>query len=583
MQVPLLPIGLAEFVDLREGGFVYVDKTRHIHHLLRVGKRPYFLSRPRRFGKSLLISTLQALLEGKRELFEGLWIGQQNRWDWSQKHPVIRLDMSLVSNKSPQDLEQDLKERIVTISQEHGVSFNPSSTLPACLNRLIEQLAQHKGPPVVLVDEYDKPLVDHLGGYSMEQREQELEIAHANRQVLKSFYTVLKGQGAHLRLVFVTGVSKFAKTSIFSDLNNLTDLTLARSCATLTGYTQQELETNFKPHLQQLSTERHQSLQQLLDDIRRWYNGFRFSSVDACVYNPFSTLLLLEQQEFRSYWFQTGTPTFLTHLIKRTEDLQPDELAGACVSGSTFESCELDRLQENLLPLMVQTGYLTIAAYDPSKESYTVDYPNREVKKGFLENLVQAYTHLAKGKTIHDVAQLSRALQQNDLPGYFVTLRRILAGISYELHIPLERYYQTVFYLIHQLLGYCVHTEVHTHTGRIDAVIDLETQTYLFEFKLEAGNPTPKKQLTADSDEAHRLKSSVAQDALAQALGDSHRNLAQTALQQIKERQYHTKYLGKGKSVTLVGCVFTVNDMQGRPVRQATAWVSEQIEVSMLI
>ncbi|MEM7402485.1 MAG: AAA family ATPase [Myxococcota bacterium] len=577
MPLPYLPIGLSEFADIRQHRYVYVDKTESIHPLVTVPKRSYFFSRPRRFGKSLLISTLQALFAGRRELFDGLWIAQKGRWDWSQQHPVIRLDMSLASSETPQTLKEGLASLMRGIIRKNRLSVDLQQHPAILLRESIEELAQQNSV-VVLVDEYDKPLVNHLGGETKQQRAQQLDIANANRQVLRDFYTVLKGQSSDLRLVFVTGVSKFAKVSIFSGLNNLTDLTLDRQCACLAGYTQQELETNFAPHLQHLANERQQSLPQLLDEMKNWYNGFQFSSANLQVYNPFSTLLLLEQQEFRSHWFQTATPTFFTHLIKRSEDLQPNELTGAAVSESTFDSYEIMQLHENILPLMVQTGYLTLRGYDAATCTYTLDYPNKEVRNAFTESLLQSYTHLAKGKAVSDVMKLRNALQQADLPSYFVTLRRILAGISYELHISLERYYQTVFYLIHQLLGYQVYTEVHTNTGRIDAVIDLDNHTYIFEFKLELGNPTPKHQLAKDSDTLAQFKSPVHQDQLAAQLADSHNQLAQAALQQINERRYHTKYLGRGKPITLIGAVFTVNTPQGKPVRQVTAWVREDID-----
>ncbi|MEM7589124.1 MAG: AAA family ATPase [Myxococcota bacterium] len=570
-----LPIGIQEFAAIIQEGCVYVDKTQNIHELVTAPRRPYFLSRPRRFGKSLLISTLEALFQGKKELFEGLWIGQEGRWDWQQKHPVIRLDMSLIPNATPEELKTGLATRMAGVIRKHNLSIDSHQHPATLLEQVIEQLAQDN-QVVVLVDEYDKPLVDHLGGRNPQQHEQQLNIAYANRDVLKSFYTVLKGQGAYLRCVLVTGVSKFAKVSIFSDLNNLTDLTLDRSCASLLGYTQQELETCFVPHLERLANERSQTLQQLLDDIKHWYNGFRFSSAPVQVYNPFSTLLLLEQREFRAHWFVTGTPSFLTKLIQHSDDLQPNELAGAIVSQSAFESYEFKQLHEHLLPLMVQTGYLTITDYDPAKDSYCVDFPNKEVHRGFLENLMETYSHLSRGKAITDLDRLTNALAQDDLPQFFMALRRILAGIPYWLHVPLERYYQTVFYLIHQLLGYSVHTEVCTHVGRVDAVIDLPQHTYVFEFKLEPGNPTPKKQVAEDSDALAQLKSPVRQDELAAQLSESHAKLAQAALQQIKDKQYHAAYLGKNKPVTLVGCVFTINTLQGQPVRQATAWVNEQ-------
>ncbi|MEM7494667.1 MAG: AAA family ATPase [Myxococcota bacterium] len=570
-----LPLGLQEFRDVIQEGCVYVDKTRNIHELLQAPKCPYFLARPRRFGKSLLISTLEALFQGKRELFTDLWIGREGRWDWSKKYSVIRLDMSLIPRGTAEELKEGLAAFMRKIIRKHDLPVDPRQHPATLLQEAIEELGQDN-QVIVLIDEYDKPLIDHLGGRNAAHREQELEIAHANRDVLRDFYTVLKGMGGYLRLVFVTGVSKFSKVSIFSGLNNLTDLTLAQDCATLLGYTQQELETNFAPHLRQLADEQSLSIPETLTQIKQWYDGFRFSSRDIHVYNPFSTLLLLRHKEFRAHWFQTGTPSFLVHLIKRVDKPRPEGLVGAKVAETSFDSYELHKLPQNLLPLMVQTGYLTIKEYDSATRRYLLDYPNQEVREGFLENLLESLANLPKGQAVTEMDRLTDALAENDLEEFFVALRSVLAGVPYELHIALEKYYQSLFYLIHTLLGFRIQTEVSTNTGRIDAVIDLDNRTYVFEFKLEPGNPTPKKQLAEDSDGAERLKSPAAQAERAAELAEGHKELAQAALRQIKDKEYHEKYLGKNKPVTLVGCVFTVNDMQGRPVRQATAWVSEE-------
>ena len=567
-----LPVGIQSFEKLRQQGCVYVDKTEHIHHLINSGS-VYFLSRPRRFGKSLLITTLAALFQAQRELFEGLWIDQEERWDWSTKYPVVRLDMSSASSKNPQELEADLKEQLADIAQAYDVAYDLSLTLPTCLKRLIQNLhGKYNQQVAVLVDEYDKPIINHLG-----KGEAGLQIAIANREILRDFYGVLKPLDEYLRFVFVTGVSKFSKVSIFSGLNNLTDLTLSKHAATLLGYTQQELEENFTPHLEALGQELSLERPQLLDHIRRWYDGYRFSNDCERMYNPFSTLLLLYEQRFQAHWFETGSPSFLINLLE-SQDLQPTELVGAHVSESAFSSYQIEQLHEHLLPLMVQTGYLTITGYDPAKRHYTVDYPNFEVRAAFLENLMEQYSHLPRGKARTDLDRLTDALEQDDLPEFFVALRRVLAGIPYVLHIPRERYYQTVFYLIHQLLGYSVQTEVYTHTGRIDAVIDLSKHTYVFEFKLETGMATPPEQLPDPLGPMTDVRDPVVQDQLAAKLSEGHTELAQAALQQIKDKQYHGKYLGQGKAVTLVGAVFTVNDMQGQPVRQATAWVSEQVQ-----
>ncbi|MEM7496197.1 MAG: AAA family ATPase, partial [Myxococcota bacterium] len=435
----------------------------------------YFLARPRRFGKSLLLSTLAALFQGKKELFDGLWIDQEGRWNWEQKHPVIHLDLSQVISENPQMLKDSLAKQIGKVVQDHKLAPDPRQHPAGLLQDTLEQLAQKEGQVVMLVDEYDKPLVDHLRGGDEQEWRDNLKIAEANRQILKDFYGILKAQGRNLRFLLVTGVSKVAHVSVFSGLSNPNDLTLHTRYDTLLGYTQEELERNFAPYIDRLARQEGLSRQETLAKIRQWYDGYRFSRRGTRVYNPFSTLLLFDHQEFESYWYATGTPTLLTNLLKRHDEVQPADLAGATLSDSAFVSYKLENLHESLLPLMVQTGYLTPREYDRAARAYTLDYPNQEVREAFTESLLQDYTHLAQGKTVNDVLQLTRALAQNDLPEYFVALRRIFAGISYQLHIPLERYYQTVFYLIHQLLGYRVNTEVSTNTGRIDAVIDLDT------------------------------------------------------------------------------------------------------------
>ncbi|MEM7496022.1 MAG: AAA family ATPase, partial [Myxococcota bacterium] len=491
MPLKSLPVGIQEFSDLIENNHVYVDKTQAVHALLSQVGCPYFLTRPRRFGKSLLISTLAALFQGRKELFKDLWIGQEGRWDWSKTYPVIRLDMTEIPRSNPQELRRGLVVWLREVIKEHQLTNEIElDQPPAGLLRDTIRYMSKETQSVLLVDEYDAPLVDHLRGGDEQEWRHNLKIAEANRQVLKDFYGVLKAQGRNLRFLLVTGVSKFAKVSVFSELNHLTDLSLSTRAATLLGYTQQELERDFAPHLRQLAEETGQTLPQVLREIKRWYDGFRFSSRDVHVYNPFSTLLLLQEREFRAHWFQTGTPSFLVHLIKRVEDPQPMDLAGAKVAQRSFDSYELNKLPQNLLPLMVQTGYLTIADHDAATRRYTVDYPNQEVREGFLESLLESYANLPKGQAVTDLDRLTDALAEADLDQFFVALRRVLAGVPYEPHIGLEKYYQSLFYLIHVLLGFRIQTEVRINTGRIDAVIDLDTHTYIFEFKLEPGNPT---------------------------------------------------------------------------------------------
>ncbi|MEM7589735.1 MAG: AAA family ATPase, partial [Myxococcota bacterium] len=508
----------------------------------------------------------------------GLWIEQEGQWEWSQKRPVIHLDMTLIPRATPEEFNQGLALWMREVIKKHQLthSIQMDQSAAGLLRDTIRYLSEEI-QPVLLIDEYDAPLVDHLRGHSEQEWNDNLKIAEANRQILKDFYSVLKAQGGNLRFLMVTGVSKVAHLSVFSGLSNLNDITLHTRYDTLLGYTQEELESNFASYIEQLAHKEGASKQDTLDKVRQWYDGYCFSEARKHVYNPFSTLLLFDHQRFVGHWYATGTPTLLTNILKRHGQVQPADLVNAPLSESAFTSYKLENIHESLLPLMVQTGYLTLKEYDRTTRTYTLDYPNQEVREAFTESLLQSYTHSAQGKTINDVMQLTRALEKNDLPEYFMALRRILAGISYELHIPLERYYQTVFYLIHQLLGYYIATEVHTNTGRIDAVIDLEKHTYVFEFKLEPGKPTPRGKLHSDAEDVALLKDPVSQAQRAQSLASEHKALAQKALQQIQDKQYHAKYLGKGKAVTLIGAVFTVNTLQGEPVRQVTAWDTHKI------
>ncbi len=372
-----LPVGLAVFQDIRREGYIYVDKTRQIHQMVTGGKY-YFLSRPRRFGKSLLVSTLWNLFEGKRELFEGLWIAEHGDWAW-QKHAVIVLDFNEIGHDTPENLEISLNI-VLTRTAKLAKIVLETPLADSKFQELILALQQQSGlPVVVLIDEYDKPLIDHIG-----QGEERLKIAKANRDILKKFFGVLKGATVSpcLRFVFLTGVSKFSKVSIFSELNNLSDMTMDLRYADMLGYTQAELESNFSDHLVQLAKQLDWSMEHLMEELAYRYNGYRFSQREVKVYNPFSVLNALDKLEFQNYWFESGTPTFLVNLLQEKQ-YNLSRLEGLEVDSSAFTTFDLEHLKPEAL--LFQTGYLTIRQVED--ELYTLDYPNHEVKNSFTKML----------------------------------------------------------------------------------------------------------------------------------------------------------------------------------------------------
>jgi hypothetical protein len=469
MRKPL-PIGIQTFRHIVEGGFLYVDKTRWIYELIRYPKGVYFLSRPRRFGKSLLISILAEIFQGQRELFRGLWLYDQP-YDWAV-HPVIRVDFSLLPIKSAAALEQAIQRMTGEIARRHEIALSPGAYYEQ-FGELIQTLAA-RNQVVILIDEYDKPLLDNID---------DLEEAYRIRETLKGFYTIIKGMDAYIRFVLLTGVSKFSRVGVFSGLNNLKDISLDDRFATMLGITQAELEADFQDYLSAFAEKEGLVEADLLAEIRRWYNGFCFSKQCEPVYNPFSTLLLFDMQDFRNYWFESGTPTFLIKLIRsrnyaieQLDHLELDELA--------FSSYELDDLK--IVPLLYQAGYLTIKDYDRRTRLYRLDYSNYEVENAFLLYLLDEFSHVGGGMAGGPLWRLTEALRAHDFARFFDVLGVFFADIPYDIQLPQERYYQTIFYLVFKLLGLRVGAEVRSSRGRTDLVLELADAVFVFELKLDA-------------------------------------------------------------------------------------------------
>ncbi|NCC51921.1 MAG: AAA family ATPase [Spartobacteria bacterium] len=462
-----LPIGTQDFEKLRTENCLYVDKTALLHRLITEGS-VYFISRPRRFGKSLLVTTLKALFEGRRELFTGLAIDELD-YDWAP-HPVLHIDFSSERIKTTADLEDFISRQLLDAAGKWGIELRATS-YTAQLRELLENRPV-EDKAVVLIDEYDKPILDHID---------DTEKAVEMRETLKGFYTTIKACDAYLRFVLLTGVTKFAKMSVFSGLNNLNDITMHSAYATLMGYTQDELERCFDEYIPRLMEKQEMNRDECLEQIRRWYNGYCFSPFAERVYNPFSTLLLFNGAEFSNFWYETGTPTFLIKLARR-EAFEPWKVGNVSFSLIGFSQYNVENLRT--LPLLYQAGYLTISAYNKEDDVYILDYPNMEVRKAFTECLASEYSGVSQDEETEYLLQLRAALRKGDMEQFFETMSIFFANIPYDITLKNEKYYQTVFYLVFLLLGMRMEAECRTNKGRIDAVAVTTDTVFIFEFKL---------------------------------------------------------------------------------------------------
>jgi len=494
-----LPIGIQTFEKLINDDCLYIDKTKLIYQLITSGS-VYFLSRPRRFGKSLLLSTLEAIFKGKKELFKGLWIYDQP-FQWKE-HPVIRIDFSKIQFESVPELKTEIIQLLDGNAREYGIDLQEEK-YHARFAELIRKLAQIS-KVVLLVDEYDKPILDHIT---------DVKTAKEIQETLKGFYTVIKASDEYLKFILLTGVSKFSKVGVFSGLNNLEDITSSMDYAAILGYTQQELDFYFVDYIDALMNTTKQNSENISQLIKQWYNGYRFTIAEIYVYNPFSTLLLFKHRQFKNYWFESGTPTFLIDLITEN-NFEVPTIDNIAVGENAFSSYEIGHLFP--IPLLYQTGYLTIK--DFVGRLYTLGFPNLEVEDSFLQYLSEAYSKVPKELTENYLDKLIRALNSADMANFFENLKVFFANIPYTLNISLEKHYQTIFYIIFTLLGLRIQAEVVTNKGRIDVVIELADTIYLFEFKL---NGTKEQ-----------------------------------ALEQIKSNDYAQKYQGTTKQIILVGVEF---------------------------
>lgn len=502
-NVKSLPLGLSDFEKIIKQDAVYADKTKQIYQIVSEGDY-YFLSRPRRFGKSLLISTLQALFSGKKELFKKLWIYTSD-YTWLE-HPVIKIDFSDINYSTQERLELGLLRCMQKVAAFYGVSIGNPIGAKEAFSELIDVLSV-KNKVVVLIDEYDKPIADHINNPKK---------AEQMRTILRDFYWTIKAKDARLQFVFLTGVSKFSKTSLFSGINNLRDITLSEQYATLLGYTHEEVKNNFKEHIITLARKLKKSTAYAINQLKTHYDGYRFSQTGEFVFNPYSVLTCLTELDVGDYWFATGTPDFLIKLI-HTGQYPLNRIYEPVMSAQELDAFEPDNIK--ITALLYQSGYLTIKKYNKKTKDYTLDFPNQEVASAFNLILSTSFTHLTSRETKNYAQQIAQKFIAHDMAGLQETLQDLFFDMPYNAHIKREYDLLIIIFSVFKLIGIEINPEVATHLGRADLVVDLPKSIYIIELKFNKS--------------------------------------AQEALEQIKDKKYYKKYAKSRKQITLVGINFT--------------------------
>ena len=527
-----LPVGIQSFKDLREKHFLYVDKTSYIAQLSQASK-VFFLSRPRRFGKSLFLSTLEAYFLGQKELFKGLYIeqaeqaqaAQEGRTAW-EEYPVFYLDFNTENYNDSQSMHSILHTHLNRWEKQYGAD-NAEQTFSSRFKGLIERAYKQTGKQVViLVDEYDKPLLQTMGVNE--------ELNEQYRDMLKAFYSVIKTCDQYIRFAFLTGVTKFSKISIFSDLNSLNDISLLPKYAGICGINQSELETVFAPEIQSLAQANELTYDETLRQLKQNYDGYCFAQGAENMYNPFSLLRVFDGQIFQSYWFSTGTPTFLVNYLKDAHYFIPNLDGKVELDEDGLQTYRA--VTQEPFPILFQAGYLTIKEYIKDLRLYRLGFPNDEVRYGFLHNLLPAYSSVPFGQTGVSVARFVQDIRGGKVDSFMERMQAIISGIPYDNfskeNVKLrEQNYQTAVYLIFALMGQFVQTEVHCSAGRSDCVVITADAIYIFEFKL-TGNGS-----------------------------------AEDAIRQIKKNDYAGQYKASGKKIVLIGSSF---EEQTRTIKEWT-------------
>ncbi len=498
------PVGIQSFSDIRKGGYFYIDKTDLIYKLVQTGKY-YFLSRPRRFGKSLLISTLEAYFKGKKELFKGLAMESLEK-EWIE-YPVLHLDLNAEKFESPEKLNNLLNDALCKWERIYG-SCESEKSFSLRFMGIIRRAAEKTGKQVViLIDEYDKPLLQTIGNE---------ELQDDFRGTLKAFYGVMKSSDRYIRFALLTGVTKFSKVSVFSDLNNLEDISLQSDYQALCGITHNELTSLLADEIKELANANGMTEENAKNELKEWYDGYHFTAKGIGIYNPFSLLQVMKQKAFGNYWFETGTPTFLVESLKKNR-YPLENLVGSMATSDILGGT--DSADENPLPVLYQSGYLTIKGYYSEFKTFVLGFPNREVEDGFTRFILPYYASVQKADSPSEIIRLVQEVRAGKVDSFMTRLQSFFADTPYELVRDLELHYQNVMFIVFKLLGFYTQAEYHTSKGRIDLLVKTDKYIYIMEFKLDG--------------------------------------TAEQALQQINEKSYSAPFSSDGRTIIKIGANFS--------------------------
>ncbi len=519
-QLKNLPIGIQDFESLILDNYLYVDKTAIMYQLVSTG-RYYFLSRPRRFGKSLFLTTLKAYFLGKKDLFKGMAVENLEK-NWTE-YPILHLDLNSREYKDESSLISELNRHLESWEKLYGNEYSDRSVEERFLHVIDKAYAKTGQRVVILVDEYDKPMLQAIGNEKLQD---------AFRSKLKAFYSVLKTSDAKIRFAFLTGVTRFSKVSIFSDLNNLNDISLEDDYSSICGISEDELHKVFNHHVERLAEYKKMTVDETYAELKKRYDGYHFSKNSCGMYNPFSVLNALYKKDFGSYWFETGTPTFLVKLLKE-HDYNLERMANEELDADSLNA--IDTIDSNPVPIIFQSGYLTIKSFDQRFMMYRLGFPNEEVKEGFVKYLMPYYTSVKNGKTAFQIMNFVRELESGRIDDFMARLKSFFADTPYELVRDLENHYQNVMYIVSTLCGLYTKAEYHTSVGRIDMTIETADYVYIFEFKFEKS--------------------------------------AEEALRQIEEKHYAEPFAASGKKIFCIGANFN-SDIRNIDGYEVMEWLN---------
>ncbi len=494
-----LALGHQEFSEVIGNNCIYVDKTETIYKLINSGSY-YFISRPRRFGKSLLANTIKELFLGNKELFNDLWI--YDKWDWEVSYPVIKISFSNIDHNKL-GLEQAIDLQLNEIAKKNSIKLKMKS-IAIKFKELIVELSA-KGQVAIIIDEYDKPIIDYMD---------DIPQAEKNRKILKIFYSILKDADKYIKFLFITGVSKFSQVSIFSDLNNFVDITVDENYSQIVGWTKDEIEKYFPDYIKDVGNKYKDIYSDIMLEIKKWYNGYSWDGTTR-VYNPVSLMNFFQKRMFRNYWFATGTPTMLMDIIK-TKKLTAFDIENTYTTTEILDKYDFTKI--NLNSLLFQTGYLTIKKIDLRTQRITLDYPNQEVAESFSKHIIDTQTNNNIDLTQTLLYKIIDSFSDNKIDVFIKNVNILFKNISYNIIENKESYYHSLFFLIIKMVGFDIDVEIETIDGRIDAVVKTETNIYVIEFKINQS--------------------------------------AEKAIQQIRDKKYALKYADDKRPITLLGINF---------------------------